>query len=63
MERVRKAVRRIDPARYRKLLSHTMPIIIETEAENERMLKAIHELMDKGENLSPEEEKASQTTD
>ena len=29
----------------------------ETEAENERMLKVIEKLMDKGEGLSPEEEK------
>jgi HTH-type transcriptional regulator/antitoxin HigA len=34
-----------------------MPVIIETEAENERMLKVIEKLMDKGEDLSPEEEK------
>src|SRR2546428_4757870 len=34
-----------------------MPVIIETEAENKRMLKVIEKLMDKGENLSPEEEK------
>jgi HTH-type transcriptional regulator / antitoxin HigA len=34
-----------------------MPVIIETEAENERMLKLIEKLMDKGEKLSPEEEK------
>jgi HTH-type transcriptional regulator / antitoxin HigA len=57
MERMRKAVRRIDPTRYRRLLSQTMPVIIETEEENERMLKVIGKLMDKGENLSPEEEK------
>ena len=50
-------VRSIDPTRYRKLLSQTMPVIIETEAENERMLKVIEKLMDKGEDLSPEEEK------
>ena len=54
---MRKAVRRIDPTRYRRLLSQTMPVIIETEAENERMLKIIEKLMDKGEGLSPEEEK------
>jgi HTH-type transcriptional regulator / antitoxin HigA len=35
----------------------TMPVIIESEAENERMLKVIEKLMDKGEHLSPEEEK------
>lgn len=34
-----------------------MPVIIETEAENERMLKVIEKLMEKGEGLSPEEEK------
>ena len=54
---MRSAVRKIDPARYKRLLSQTMPVIIETEAENERMLKVIEKLMDKGENLSPEEEK------
>src|SRR5437016_8382269 len=57
MERMRKAVRRIDPTRYKRLLSQTMPVIIENEAENERMLKVIEKLMDKGEGLSPEEEK------
>lgn len=52
-----RAVRRIDPARYKRLLSQTMPVIIETEAENERMLSVIEKIMEKGENLSPEEEK------
>ena len=47
----------MDPTRYKRLLSQTMPVVIETEAENERMLKVIEKLMDKGENLSPEEEK------
>jgi len=54
---MRRAVRRIDPTRYRRLLSRTMPVIIETEEENDRMLKVIEKLMDKGEALSPEEEK------
>ena len=54
---MRTSVRRIDPARYKRLLSQTMPVIIESETENERMLKVIEKLMDKGENLSPEEEK------
>ena len=56
MERVKRTVRRIDPTRYKRLLSQTMPVIIETEEENERILKTIEKLMDKGENLSPEEE-------
>lgn len=57
MEGMRRANRRIDPLRYRKLLSRTMPVLIETEEENERMLAAVEKLMEKGENLSPEEEK------
>lgn len=52
-----RAVRNIDAARYRRLLSRTMPVVIETEKENERMLAVVQKLMDKGENLSPEEEK------
>src|SRR3989441_11196247 len=38
------------------LLSQAIPVI-ETEEENERILRVIEELMDKGEGLSPEEEK------
>ena len=34
-----------------------MPVFIETEDENERMLQVIEKLMDKGEDVSPEEEK------
>ena len=55
MERVKS--RRIDSTRYKRLLSQAMPVIIETEAENERMLAVIEKIMDKGESLSPEEEK------
>ena len=43
--------------RYKKLLSKAMPMIIETEEENERMLAAVEKLFDRGEDLSPEEEK------
>ena len=50
-------VRRIDPARYRRLLSRTMPVVIETEEENARMLAVVEKLMQKGEKLSAEEEK------
>src|ERR1044072_2153867 len=55
--RMNKAVRKIDPVRYRRLLSRTMPVVIETEEENERMLTVVEKLMNKGENLSAEEEK------
>ena len=51
------AVRNIDPARYRRLLSRAMPVVIETEDENARMLAIVERLMKKGEKLSAEEEK------
>ena len=51
------AIRKTDPARYQRLLSRTMPVVIETEEENERMLVIAEKLMKKGENLSAEEEK------
>jgi HTH-type transcriptional regulator / antitoxin HigA len=57
MERISRVVRKIDPTRYKRLLSQTMPAVIESEEENERMLSVVEKLMDKGENLSPEEEK------
>ena len=50
-------MRSIDPARYRRLLSRTMPVVIETEEENARMLAVVERLMKKGEDLSFEEEK------
>jgi len=47
---------RIDPKRYSRLLAKTLPQTINTEAENDRMLKIVESLMDKGEdNLSAEE--------
>lgn len=52
-----RALRKIDPVRYRRLLSRTMPVVIETEEENERMLSIVEKLMRKGEDLSAEEEK------
>ena len=52
-----KVIRKIDPSRYKRLLSQTMPAVIESEEENDRMLSVVEKLMDKGEDLSPEEEK------
>ncbi|HYJ85246.1 MAG TPA: hypothetical protein VEW46_04260 [Pyrinomonadaceae bacterium] len=46
-----------DLTRYKRLLSKTMPVVIETAEENERMLAVVEKLMEKGENLTPEEEK------
>jgi HTH-type transcriptional regulator / antitoxin HigA len=57
VERVNREIRKIDVTRYKRLLSQTMPVVIETEEENERMLAVVEKLMDKGEKLSPEEDK------
>jgi HTH-type transcriptional regulator/antitoxin HigA len=46
----------INHARYKKLLSRAMPVIIQTEEDNDRMLAEAEKLMAKGENLSPEED-------
>ena len=47
---------RLEPDRYAKLLTITLPTIIQTEEQNEYYLGIVEELMLKGENLSPEEE-------
>src|SRR3977135_3052986 len=57
MERMNRPVRKIDLTRYKRLLSRAMPVVIETEQENERMLALVEKLMEKGEAISPEEEK------
>ena len=46
----------INPARYKRLLSRVMPIVIQTEEENDRMLAEVEKIMRKGEDLSPEED-------
>jgi HTH-type transcriptional regulator/antitoxin HigA len=46
----------INPARYKRLLSKAMPVVIETEEENDRMLAEVEKLIAKGENISPEED-------
>lgn len=46
----------INLARYKRLLSRIMPVVIQTEEENDRMLAEAEKLMAKGENLSPEED-------
>jgi HTH-type transcriptional regulator / antitoxin HigA len=46
-----------DPKKYGSLLSQTLPMVIETEEQNEQYLAIVENLMRKGEeNLSPEEE-------
>src|ERR1044072_7677774 len=48
----------IDETKYGALLAEVLPRRIETEAENERYLKIVEQMIDKGsENFSPEEDK------
>lgn len=51
--RERRKVGKFDPAKYRKLVAEAMPVIVTTEAENERLLAIIEPLMSRA--LSPEE--------
>ena len=47
----------IDRRKYARLLAKALPAVIETEEQNERMLREVERLLDKGQdNLSPEEE-------
>src|SRR5215471_10367402 len=47
----------VNPRRYGKLLAKTLPAVIETEEENERMLAELEPLFDKGEKRTPEEDR------
>ena len=47
----------LDEKRYGRLLSKTLPKVVETKAENERMLAVVESLLEKGEDaLTPEED-------
>jgi HTH-type transcriptional regulator / antitoxin HigA len=45
----------INAQKYRRLLSKTLPMVIKTEAENERAISLVGELLAKGDKLSSEE--------
>lgn len=47
--------RKLNPGKYGRLLAETLPAVIKTEEENERILGEIERLMDKGARLTPEE--------
>lgn len=51
------AAKEIDRQKYGKLLARTMPVVIETEEENEHFLGEVEKLIDKGDRRSPEEDK------
>jgi HTH-type transcriptional regulator/antitoxin HigA len=44
-----------DAKAYAGLLAETLPEVIETVAQNRRMIKILNKLMDKGQDLTPEE--------
>jgi HTH-type transcriptional regulator/antitoxin HigA len=54
MEMIRVA-EKVNPNKYGRLLSKTLPTIIKTEAENERAILLVEELLAKGNKLSFEE--------
>ena len=47
--------RKLNPGKYGRLLAETLPAVIKTEEENERVLGEVERLMDKGARLTPEE--------
>ena len=49
------AAKKLNPAKYGALLATTLPLVIKTEAEYERMLALVEQLMDKGARATPEE--------
>lgn len=50
------AAAKINPQRYGRLLAKVLPVRIETEEENERLLLETEKLIDKGDHRTPEEE-------
>ena len=50
------AVSKLSPQKYGRLLARVLPVRIETEEENERLLKEAEKLMIKGDTRSPEED-------
>ena len=46
---------KVNPQKYGRLLSKTLPMIIKTEAENERAILLVGELLAKGDKLAFEE--------
>ena len=46
---------KVNPQKYGRLLSKTLPTVIKTEAENDRAISVVEELLEKGDKLSFEE--------
>ncbi len=50
-----RAAEKVNPNKYGKLLSDTLPAIIKTEAENDRAILLVEKMLAKGDKISPEE--------
>lgn len=46
---------KVNPQKYGRLLTKTLPTVIKTEAENDRAISVVEELLAKGDKLSLEE--------
>jgi HTH-type transcriptional regulator/antitoxin HigA len=46
---------KFNPKRYAGLLAESLPTIIQTEAQNRRLLEVVKRLIDKGDDITPEE--------
>jgi len=55
MERMITVAEKVNPQKYGKLLSETLPTIIKTEEENDRAILIVEDLLAKGDKLSFEE--------
>src|SRR2546428_13817964 len=55
-EKMSVAAKRINKRKYGELLADTLPAVIKTEEENERMLALAEQLIDKGERRTLEED-------
>jgi HTH-type transcriptional regulator/antitoxin HigA len=55
MERMIRVAENVNPQKYGKLLSKTLPTIIKTEEENDRAILIVEELLAKGDKLTSEE--------
>ncbi len=45
----------VNPQKYGRLLSKTLPTVIKTEEENDRAILLVEKLVEKGDKISPEE--------
>jgi len=50
-----KVAEKVNPQKYAKLLSKTLPVIIKTEEENDRAILIVEELLTKGDKFTSEE--------